>query len=109
MLELKQILKEKRIDLGESFVSASIDFWSNPHRKEQFGAFVIDFLAEKYSVFVGGKIQQLFMSRETKKRLGEEIFAYDSKQISNLEFVLNFKKFSKPKMFGCRNLKVKRL
>ena len=102
MLEMEQILKKRRINLGESFVSASIDFWTNPHRKEQFGAFVIDFLAEKCSVFVGGKVKELFMSRETKKWLAEDIFAFDLKQISNLEFVLNFKKFSKPKT--CANV-----
>ena len=37
------------------------------------------------------------MSRETKKRLTKDTFASKSKEISNLEFVLNFKELSKPK------------
>ncbi len=52
-------------------MSASIDFWTDSHRKEQFGAIVVDLVAEQY--MVKGLGRYMFMSRATVERLGEAI------------------------------------
>jgi hypothetical protein len=67
MLELSRIITDHHKALDEGFVSASTDFWTDSHRKEQFGALVINMIAEKY--FVDELDMWLFMSRETAKRL----------------------------------------
>jgi len=64
MNELVQMLTERREQLHEGFVSGTIDFWTNSHRREQYGSFVIDFSAEKYE-FENGTA--LFMSKKTKE------------------------------------------
>jgi hypothetical protein len=50
MLEFSKIVSERRLLLGEGFVSVSTDFWTDPHRKEQFGALVADLIAPEYYV-----------------------------------------------------------
>ncbi|EJK63933.1 hypothetical protein THAOC_15380 [Thalassiosira oceanica] len=82
MMELSRIISERRAELYDSFMSGTIDFWTDSHRKEQFGAFVIDVTAERYELSDG---TSLFMSRETKQSLLER------------EFILNFEKFDKAK------------
>ncbi len=67
MLELSRIITNRCKALDEGFVSASTDFWTDSHRKEQFGALVINMIAEKY--FVYELDMWLFMSRETAKCL----------------------------------------
>lgn len=84
------MVEERRSNLGTSFISVSIDVWTNPHRKEQFSPLVINFLAEKYLFFVGDKKKKLLMSRETKKQLIEDTFTSKSKDVSNLDFVFKF-------------------
>jgi hypothetical protein len=64
MHELNQILTERRQQLHDGFVSGTIDFWTDSHRREQYGSFVIDFPAEKYE-FENGTA--LFMSKKTKE------------------------------------------
>jgi hypothetical protein len=32
------------------FWSGLIDFWTDSHRKQQFGCFVVDMIAEKYEM-----------------------------------------------------------
>jgi hypothetical protein len=71
MKELSSILSNRRAELGGGFVSASTDFWTDSHRKEQFGAFVVDLVAEQY--MVKGLGRYMFMSRATAKQLGEAI------------------------------------
>lgn len=71
MAELAKILSERCEALGGAFVSASTDFWSDPHRKEQFGTLVIDLTAYEYEV--EGCDEYYFMSRETVERLGDLI------------------------------------
>jgi hypothetical protein len=66
MQELVQILKERREQLHNGFVSGTIDFWTDSHRREQYGSFVIDFPAEKYE-FENGTA--LFMSKKTKEEM----------------------------------------
>ena len=48
MKELVQMLTERCEQLHDGFVSGTIDFWTDSHRREQYGSFVIDFPAEKY-------------------------------------------------------------
>ena len=64
MKELVQMLTERREQLHEGFVSGTIDFWTDSHRREQYGSFVIDFPAEKYELEDG---TTLFMSKKTKE------------------------------------------
>ncbi len=64
MNELVQMLTERREQLHEDFVLGTIDFWTDSHRREQYGSFVIDFSAEKYE-FENGTA--LFMSKKTKE------------------------------------------
>ena len=78
MAEVRQILTERRDELGEAFASANIDFWTDKHRKEGFGVIVIDVLAEKYEVTIGDSTMSLFMSRKTRARLGAEAIASKS-------------------------------
>jgi hypothetical protein len=67
-LEFSKIVSERRSVLGGGFISVSTDFWTNPHRKEQFGALVANLIAMSYSVEAWNR--QLFMSEDTAKRLG---------------------------------------
>ena len=71
MKELSCILSNCRAELREGFVSASADFWMDSRRKEQFGALVIDLVAEQY--MVKGLGMYMFMSKETAKQLGGAI------------------------------------
>ncbi len=64
MNELVQMLTEQCEQLHEGFVSGTIDFWTNSHRREQYGSFAIDFSAEKYE-FENGTV--LFMSKKTNE------------------------------------------
>ncbi len=67
ILELLRIITDHCKALDEGFVSASTDFWTDSHRKEQFGALVINMIAKKY--FVDEFDVWLFMGRETANRL----------------------------------------
>lgn len=71
MIEFAKMNAERREELGEGFMSGTIDFWTDSHRKEAFGAFVIDMTAEKYKMADGS---EFFMSRETREKLDEELF-----------------------------------
>jgi hypothetical protein len=103
MMEISRIAKERRSILGEAFASGSIDFWTDKHRKESFGAFVMDFLAPQYEVSVGNGISMnLFMSNETKARLDASMFIRDVPVLANLEAVLNFERFDEEKT--CANV-----
>ncbi len=64
MNKLVQMLTERREQLREGFVSGTIDFWTDSHRREQYGSFVIDISAEKYE-FENGTA--LFMSKKTQE------------------------------------------
>ena len=75
MAEVRQIFAERRNELGDGFASGNIDFWTDPHRKESFGVFVIDVLAEAYEMMIGGKSTRLFMSRKTRARLSAGVIA----------------------------------
>ena len=46
--------------------SGAIDFWTDSSRREAFGVFVMDVLAEKFHLKDG---RSLFMSRETSERV----------------------------------------
>ncbi len=62
-LELGLIMVERRLELLRGFLSGTIEFWTDSHRKQQFGCFVVDTIAEKYEMENG---QVLFMSRMTR-------------------------------------------
>ena len=83
MLELSRIITDHHKALDEGFVSASTDFWTDSHRKEQFGAHVINMIAEK--CFVDELNMWLFMSRDTAERLetkGVRLFFFSHELIS---------------------------
>jgi hypothetical protein len=50
MQELSRMIKERRNILREGFVSASTDFRTDSHCRQQFGTLVINMIAEKYFV-----------------------------------------------------------
>eukprot|EP00957_Ditylum_brightwellii_P086134 6553768-Ditylum_brightwellii.AAC.1 len=66
-MELGKIMNDRQSELGDGFVSGSIDFWTDPHCRQCFGAFITDMLAEKYDIMIGNRTNQLFMSRDTKE------------------------------------------
>jgi hypothetical protein len=71
MQELSRIITERRDVLEEGFVSASTDFWTDSHHRQQFGALV----------FIEDTEQWLFMSHETAMSRGK-------KEVSNFSFIL---------------------
>ncbi len=73
MKELSNILSNRCAELRGGFGSAPTDFWTDSHRKEQFGVLVIDLVAEQYLVKGLGKYMFMFMSKETAKQLGGAI------------------------------------
>jgi hypothetical protein len=70
MQELSRMIKECRNILREGFVLASTDFWTNLHCRQQFGALVINKIAEKY--FIEDTELWLFMSRKTAETMGKK-------------------------------------
>ncbi len=60
MGEMKQIVEEWQGVLSHSFLSVNIDFWTDTHCKECFGAIVADIIAEKYLLDDG---RELFMRK----------------------------------------------
>jgi hypothetical protein len=70
MQELSRMIKERRNILREEFVSASTDFWTDLHCRQQFGALVINMIAEKY--FVEDTELWLFMSHKTAETKGKK-------------------------------------
>ena len=64
--EFSDILEERREELSESFLCGTTDMWTDSHRKEQFGALVINIIANKYRLNNG---KELFMSKKTAKSL----------------------------------------
>ncbi len=68
MLECSRILEECREAIGGALMSAAIDFWTCLHRKECFGALVVDLIATKY--FIEEMGMSFFMSKEIVQRLG---------------------------------------
>ena len=66
--EIANILEERRVELGEGFILVATDFWTDPHRREQFGALVIDLIATSY--YVDSLDKYMFMSKRTAERLG---------------------------------------
>jgi hypothetical protein len=91
-LELGLIMTERRQELISRFLSGKIDFWTDSHRKQQFGCFVVDMIAEKYEM---ENEQVLFMSRMTRSRLQDDIFADDcaTPKLGSLEYPMNFERF----------------
>jgi hypothetical protein len=71
MAELARILSERQEALGGAFVSASTDFWSDPHRKEWFGTLVIDLTAYEYEE--EGCDEYYFISKEAVEHLSDLI------------------------------------
>ncbi len=69
MLEFTRILEELRDAVGGALMSAAIDFWMCSHRKECFGALVVDLIAQKY--FIEELEKSFFMSKETVQHLGD--------------------------------------
>lgn len=88
--ELGWIMDERRKELVKNFMSGTIDFWTDPHRKQQFGCFVVDLTAEKYKMKNG---MTLFMSRRTKKRIEDELFISGTPVLDALEYPMNFEAF----------------
>jgi hypothetical protein len=91
-LELGLIMAECCLELLSGFLSGTIDFWTDSHRKQQFGCCVVDTIAEKYEMENG---QVLFMRRMTRSRLQDDIFADDcaTPKLGSLEYPMNFELF----------------
>jgi hypothetical protein len=68
MLEFSKIVSERRLVLGEGFVSVCTDFWKDPHRKEDYGALVANLIVLEY--YVEAWNRSFFMSKDTASRLG---------------------------------------
>jgi len=83
--------------LVEGFISTNIDFWTDGHRQEQFGAIMADLLAFCYDMEDG---QLIFMSKETKDKLNSSLFVTGMPILDNLEYALNFERFDLPKTIG---------
>ncbi len=64
MKELVQVLTECREQFHEGFVLGTVDFCTDSHQCEQYGSFIIDFLAEKYELKDG---TTLVKSKRTKE------------------------------------------
>ena len=76
MLELlKKIVDESKEELCNAFMSVTTDFWTDSHRREQFGALVDDIIAAKYE-FADG--MTLFMSWKTAKSLDEDVLSTEN-------------------------------
>lgn len=86
--------QDRRRELGLGFMSLNLDFWTDPHRKEQYLCMVYDLLAEQYDMADGSS---LFMSRETESKLDESNFLRTTPTLANLEYPGNFQRcqFSK--------------
>ncbi len=69
MLECSRILEERREAIGDALMSAAIDFWTCSHRKECFGALVVDLIANKY--FIEEMGMSFFMGKKTMQHLGD--------------------------------------
>ena len=88
--ELGWIMDEWRQELVKNFMSGTIDFWTDPHRKQQFGCFVVDLTAEKYKMKNGN---ELFMSMQTKNRMNSGLFTNTTPILDSLEYPMNFEAF----------------
>jgi len=86
--------KERRVILVDSFLSGNIDFWTDGHRHEQFGAITVDVMANRYDMADG---ESLFMSDATRAKLEDDLFVTRDPSLENLEFPLNFERFDIPK------------
>ncbi len=64
------MIKECHNILREGFVSASTDFRTDSHCRQQFGTLVINMIAEKY--FVEDTELWLFMSCKTADTMGNK-------------------------------------
>ena len=80
--------------LHSNHVSGSIDFWTDPHRRECFGAFVVNLVAELYRMENGS---ELFMSRKTRETVDRDEFVTGKPELAVLEFPLNFERFQRSK------------
>ena len=98
MAEVEKIFDDRRKELYDAFASAAIDFWTDSHRKESYGALVVNVTANKYELSNG---LSLFMSDETKEATtqlhGKDFFISHQPNLECAEFVMNFEKFDKPK------------
>ncbi len=90
--ELSRITEERRCELYNSFMSGSIDFWTDPHRRESYGIMMLDLIAECYHFSSG---QKLFMSRKTKSELKNVKFVSNEPFLDHLELPLNFERFDR--------------
>ncbi len=83
-------MDERQQELLKNFMSGTIDFWTDSHRKQQFGCFVVDFTAEKYKMKNGN---ELFMSMRTKNRIDLGLFTNTTPILDSLEYPMNFESF----------------
>ncbi|KAL7541353.1 hypothetical protein ACHAWF_006910 [Thalassiosira exigua] len=96
MLGLGHITKDCRDDMNNGFTSGAIHFWTDCHRIEMFGAFVLN-LVGKHCAMDNG--QDLFMSQETRDKLTADQFLTGSPvpELAVLEYPLNFEMFQMEK------------
>ena len=80
--------------LGPGFLGGNIDFWTDSHRKEQYGAIVANITAGKYNMETG---RWQFMSQETKDKLYSSLFLTGKPVLDDLEYPVKFEKMMNPK------------
>ena len=97
MLELSRIIEDTRSRLVDSFMSGTIDFWTESYRRECFAVMMIDLIAEKY-VFNNG--QMLFMSRETRSKVDSKMIIGEA-SLDIFDAPLNFYQFDKESKLFC--------
>jgi hypothetical protein len=85
--ELGWIMDEQQQELFKNFMSGTIDFWTDSHRKQQFDCFVVDLTAEKYKMKNSNK---LFMSMRTKNQIDLGLFTNTTPILDSLEYPINF-------------------
>ena len=72
MDELVNIVRERRqATPGMGFISLTIDFWTDQHRRQQFGCAMLDLIAKRYHMSDGNC---LFMSDATRNEIGDDRF-----------------------------------
>ena len=89
MLELLQIIGDARARLVNSFMTGTIDFWTDSHRREPYAVMMIDLIAEKYRLSNG---RCLFMSRKTRSETSSNLVLGEA-ILDLLESPLNFECF----------------
>jgi hypothetical protein len=76
---IEELMESAMLELSRIITNRCTDFWTDSQWKEQFGALVINMIAEKY--FVDELDMWLFMSCETAERLENQPNCHNTYQL----------------------------